>query len=300
MNSEILNQEFGIEGHISFRDINEDTVVVDVSSQHSRASIVMQGAHLIHWQPVDCGNPVIWLSQDARFVRGKSIRGGIPVCWPWFGPHESEAHFPAHGYARTVDWELLSSKLADDERVELQFRLIDNDHSRSLWPYACECRLHFIIGKTLKVSLTTDNQDKQAFVLGEALHTYFAISDIEHVQLTGLGDCAYYDKVADNRGRQQGAIRFGGETDRVYMNTGASCVIEDADWQRNIIINKSASQSTVVWNPWQAKAEDMGDLGRDGWRRMLCVESANAMDNRLTLAPGESHTLLVEYVVENR
>lgn len=300
MNSEILNQEFGIEGHISFRDINEDTVVVDISSQHSRASIVMQGAHLIHWQSVDCGNPVIWLSQDARFARGKSIRGGIPVCWPWFGAHESDTHFPAHGYARTVDWELLSSKLADEDHVELQFRLIDNDHSRSMWPYACECCLHFVIGKTLKVSLTTDNKDRQAFVLGEALHTYFAISDIEQVELTGLEDCAYYDKVADSRGQQRGHIRFSGETDRVYMNTGARCIIDDAGWQRNIIINKSASQSTVVWNPWQAKAEDMGDLGKEGWRRMLCVESANAMDNRLTLAPGESHTLVVEYVVENR
>jgi len=300
MNSEILNQEFGIDDYVSFRDINPDTVVIDTSSQHSRASIVMQGAHLIHWQPLVCDKPVIWLSQDARFARGKSIRGGIPICWPWFGAHPSESHFPAHGYARTVDWELLSSKLAEDDTVELQFRLLENDQSRSLWPHVCECRLHFIIGKTLQVLLTTENQDKQALVLGEALHTYFAISDIEHVQLVGLQDCDYYDKVADSMGHQQGDIHFNAETDRVYLNTRASCIIEDADWQRNIIISKSASDSTVVWNPWQAKANDMGDLGKDGWRRMLCVESANAMDNRLTLAPGESHTLAVEYRVEKR
>lgn len=300
MNSETFNQEFGIEGHVHFIDLNNDTVAVDISNTHCQARIIVRGAHLVHWQPVDCAQPVIWLSEDARFAPGKSIRGGIPICWPWFGVHGTEKEYPAHGYARTVEWELLSTKQVGDSNTELQFRLIETDHSRSLWPFSSECLIHFILGKTLQVLLTTENQDQKAFVLGEALHTYFAISDIEKVQLNGLENCDYYDKVKDRMDHQQGAIEFNEETDRVYMNTQASCIIDDKSWQRRVIINKSASQSTVVWNPWIDKSSAMGDLGEQGWRRMLCVESANALDNQLTLQPGDTHTLSVEYRVENQ
>lgn len=298
MNSETLNQEFAIDGNVSFVDINDDSVAVDINNSQCQARIIMQGAHLVHWQPVDCAQPVIWLSEDARFARGKSIRGGVPVCWPWFGPHVTDKKLPAHGYARTVDWELMSTKQVDEGNTELQFRLIENDQSRAMWPHDSECRLHFVIGKTLQLTLSTENRDSQALVLSEALHTYFAIGDIEQVQVSGLDACDYYDKVSDSMQRQQGAIQFSQETDRVYMNTDARCVIEDQTWQRRIVIKKSASQSTVVWNPWVDKANAMGDLGPEGWRHMLCVESANALDNQLSLQPGETHNLVVEYSVE--
>lgn len=299
MNKNELNQEFAIDDYLEFSELNDETLAVKITNRACDAAIVMQGAHVTAWQPKHCREPVIWVSKDARFAREKSIRGGIPVCWPWFGPHESRDDFPAHGYARTVDWELISTKQTRENLTELQFRLIENPRSRALWPYQSECLLKIVAGDTLKLELTTVNQDQQAFVIGEALHTYFAIGDIEQVAVTGLDQVDYYNKVTDTHERQQGAIEFSAETDRVYLNTRATCVIEDAQLKRRIIIEKTGSDSTVVWNPWVDKANDMGDLGPDGWRHMLCVETANALDNRVTLQPGDRHTLSVEYKVED-
>ncbi len=299
MDKDILNQEFGIDDHLGFRNLNDETVVVDIANNHCNASMVMQGAHLTAWQPKHCHEPVIWLSAGARFARGKSIRGGIPICWPWFGPHESQTDFPAHGYARTVDWELISTKQVNNSGTELQLRLLENEHSRALWPYRSECNLRIVAGDTLRLELTTQNRDERVFILGEALHTYFVVGDIENIRVSGLDQVEYYDKVDDKIERQQGVIRFSGETDRVYMNTRSSCFIEDEQLGRCIIIDKSTSDSTVIWNPWRDRAAEMGDLGEDGWRRMLCVETANALDNRLILEPGQTHTVSVEYRVEN-
>ena len=298
MNTEQLQQEFGLDGQVQFRQLNDETIVLDIENEYCSASIVMQGAHLTRWQPNDVEQPVIWLSEDARFSKGKSIRGGIPVCWPWFGPHSSEDDFPAHGHARTVEWMLLSTKSTEDGGTELQFQLIENEHSQKLWPHNTPLILVFNLDQTLKVQLITENADDHAVTIGEALHTYFHISDIESIRVTGLENCGYYDKVADARALQQGAVRFSAETDRVYLNTIATCIIEDAALGRSIHIDKSGSQSTVVWNPWIDKANAMCDLGVDGWRNMVCVETANAMENLVTIEPGEQHTISVEYSVE--
>jgi D-hexose-6-phosphate mutarotase len=198
-----------------------------------------------------------------------------------------------------VDWELISTKQKSTGATELQLRLLENERSQALWPYRSKCNLRIVAGETLKLELTTENQDDRVFILGEALHAYFVIGDIETVRLSGLDQVEYYDKVDDKTERQQGIIRFSGETDRVYMNTRSPCVIEDEQLGRCIIVDKTGSDSTVVWNPWQDRATEMADFGEDGWRRMLCLETANALDNRLILEPGETHTVLVEYRVEN-
>jgi D-hexose-6-phosphate mutarotase len=260
----------------------------------------MQGAHLVQWQPRHTEQPVIWLSEDATFKKLKSIRGGIPICWPWFGPHDSNSDFPAHGYARTVNWQIIHTEKKADGVIYIQFKLIDDQRSRSLWPYKANLILNIEMGKTLTVSLTTENTDDKAFVIGEALHTYFEISDINHIKVRGLEGCDYYDKVLDCNAVQQDEITFVAETDRVYMNTETTCIIEDAAFNRNIVISKTGSQSTVVWNPWIDKANDMGDLGPQGWTRMVCVETANALDNVMTLNPGESHTISAQYTIQAR
>jgi D-hexose-6-phosphate mutarotase len=292
-------QSFAIAGHVSFTQFNADTIVMEISNTACSASIVMQGAHLIHWQPKDCEQPVVWLSSDATFARGKSIRGGIPICWPWFGPHETRDDVPAHGYARTVEWSIVNCQQVSDELTEISFRLIENEHSRAMWPYQTDCIYSLKIGATLELQLVTINESDQSVVLGEALHTYFNIGEIENVRVLGLDHGDYYDKVADRMARQQGAIEFNAETDRVYMNTIAGCTIEDPQLNRRIHIDKTGSQSTVVWNPWQGKADAMGDLGPQGWHQMVCVETANALDNRISLEAGQRHEMTVRYRVES-
>jgi D-hexose-6-phosphate mutarotase len=295
-----LNSQFGIAGQLGFRE-ESGLVVAEIDNAQATASLCLQGAHLMTWRPKSQAEPVVWLSRDAKLAAGKSIRGGAPVCWPWFGPHASESSFPGHGFARTVPWEVVETGAEPDGATRLTLRLVESEKTKAQWPHACTLDLTVIVGDTLRMELATENTGTEAFVIGEALHTYFRIGDIGAVRVTGLEGCDYWDKVGGSTlRRQDGAIGFSGETDRVYVNTAAECVIEDDRLKRRIHIAKSGSLSTVVWTPWTDKANKMGDMGQpDGWREMVCVESVNAIDNVVAVAAGTRHTLIVEYRAES-
>ncbi|MDD2775348.1 MAG: D-hexose-6-phosphate mutarotase [Gallionella sp.] len=295
MNVAQLNSQFGISNQLSFRTDDSGLIIADINN--GQASLCLQGAHLMHWQPASQSVPVVWLSRDTKPAVGKSIRGGAPVCWPWFGAHASEAGFPGHGFARTVPWQVIESGTEPNGATRLVLRLIESEKTRTQWNQSCTVDLTVVVGETLRMELTTANTGTTDFVIGEALHTYLHISDIAAVSVTGLEGCDYWDKVGGSNLRQQaGAIQFSGETDRVYINTAAECVIEDPKLNRRIHVAKSGSLSTVVWTPWVEKANKMGDMGQpDGWREMVCVESANAIENVVTVAAGTQHRLVVEY-----
>ncbi len=292
-----LNQQFGIAGQLTFRDDASGLVVAEFNNAHATASLCLQGAHLMSWQPRSQSKPVVWLSRDAKLAAGKSIRGGAPVCWPWFGAHATEAGFPGHGYARTVPWQVLESGIEPNGATRLTLRLVSSDKTRAQWDHACNVDLTVIVGDTLRMEMATENTGTADFVIGEALHTYLQIGDIGAVRVTGLEGCQYWDKVGGSELKNQvGSLSFTGEVDRVYINTSAECVIEDDKLKRRIHIKKSGSLSTVVWTPWTEKAGKMGDMGQpDGWREMVCVESVNAIDNVVKVAAGTRHTLIVEY-----
>lgn len=293
-----LNQRFAIGNHVQFKEITEGMIIAEIANQHAIANIALQGAHIATFQPRG-EEPVIWLSPNAKFAPGKSIRGGVPVCWPWFGAHKTDSKLPGHGYARTVPWEVLETKALPDGSTFLRFKLIENDATRAQGPHAATAQLEVTVGKTLRVELITTNAGAKAFELGEALHTYFQISDVAKVSIRGLENCTYLDKVQDfARFTQKDGIVIDSEVDRVYINTTADCVIEDKGLKRAIRIAKQGSMSTVVWNPWVEKGKEMGDLGENGHRGMVCVESGNAWENVVVLAPGETHKLAAVYSVE--
>lgn len=300
-NAAQLNKQFGISGQLGFRDDASGLVVADFSNAYATASLCLQGAHLMSWQPKSQSKPVVWLSRDAKLASSKSIRGGAPVCWPWFGAHASESTFPGHGYARTVPWKVIESGSEPNGATRLTLRLVESEKTRAQWDHDCNVDLTVIVGDTLRMEMTTENTGNADFVIGEALHTYLQISDIGKVKVTGLEGCEYWDKVGgSNLRKQDGAITFNSEVDRVYINSGAECVIHDEAMKRRIHIKKSGSLSTVVWTPWTEKANKMGDMGQpDGWREMVCVESVNAIDNVVTVAAGSRHTLIVEYTATN-
>ena len=294
----LLNQQHAIENHVQLREIADGVIVAEVANAHAISNIVLQGAHVATFQPRG-EEPVIWLSPNAKFAPGKSIRGGVPVCWPWFGPHQTDSKLPGHGFARTVPWELLETKALEDGSTFLRFGLIENDTTRAQWPHPSTVQLEVTVGKSLRVELVTANTGSQPFELGEALHTYLQISDIANMTIRGLEGCEYNDKVGETARRmQQDGIVISSEVDRVYVNTEADCVIEDKGLKRAIRIRKQGSRSTVVWNPWTEKAEKMGDFGEKLHRDMVCVESGNAMENAVTVAPGETHRLVAMYSVE--
>ncbi len=297
-NLENLNSQFAIDGHISFKPAGE-LIVAEIANAHGTASICLQGGHVMSWTPTGASAPVVWLSKLAKLAPGKSIRGGAPVCWPWFGAHATESKFPGHGYARTVPWAVTATQALPDGATQITLQLEENDASRAMWPHPSRCEILVTVGKTLKIALTTNNLGSDDFIIGEALHTYFQIGDIAEIQLRGLEGCEYLDKADGSvRKHQAGALKFSAETDRVYVNTQADCLIDDTRLARRIRVSKSGSLSTVVWTPWTEKADKMGDFGPDGWREMVCVESANALENVVTVKAGESHTLAVEYAAE--
>lgn len=295
-----LNSGFALRNHVAFREAAGGLIVAEIDNAQAIASVCLQGAHLMSWRPKTQDQPVVWLSKLARPAPGKSIRGGVPVCWPWFGPHANNPKLPGHGYARTVPWELTETRVLPDGAAVIGLALVETEATRSQWGPRARCSIQMTVGNTLKAALTTENLGSEDFVIGEALHTYFQIGDIADIRVHGLDGAEYLDKVAGNtRTRQHGAVTFAGETDRVYVNTESECVIEDPRLKRRIVVAKSGSGSTVVWTPWAEKADKMGDFGPDGWRAVVCVESANALENVVTVKAGERHTLAVEYRTES-
>lgn len=293
-----LNSRFGIKDQVVFREGAGGLTMVEVSNAKASASIALQGAHLLTWAPKG-QQPVIWLSTAAKFAPGKSVRGGIPICWPWFGPHESEKGFPAHGYARTVEWQVVATEALASGATRLLFRFAGNEATAKMWPHATPCDYQITVGTALELELITRNQEPHPVTIGQALHTYFAISDIREVDVDGLNGCPYLDKVDGFKRKQQsGTVTFSGETDRIYLDSTADCIIEDSTMERRICISKRGSASTIVWNPWNEKAEQMGDLGERSYLGMVCVESANAADDVVTIAAGGEHRLYVRYDVE--
>ncbi len=293
---ESLGRQFGIPGKLDFGTVGE-LAVARVKTPFATASVALQGAHVLDWRPKR-QEPVIWVSKAAKFAAGKSIRGGVPVCWPWFGPHRDNPQFPGHGFARTVPWALVASKELPDGRIRLEFELVRTEATRAQWPHSSVVRNIVTIGEELEVELATTNTGKAPFELGQALHTYFVVGDVRRIEVAGLEGCDYLDKVdGGRRKREAGRVTFTQETDRIYLGTHGASGILDPVLDRTILITSTGSRSTVVWNPWAEKAEKMGDFGDEGPWRMVCVETANAAEDTITLRAGETHRLVAQYRV---
>ena len=292
-----LNAHHGIPGQVTFKEGPGGLAVVEVINARAAATIALQGAQVLTWAPRGQA-PVIWLSRAARFTPGKSTRGGVPVCWPWFGPHATDSSLPAHGFARTVPWEVIGVRALAEGATRLDFRLAQTEATRALWPHASLLECHISVGTALEIDLVTRNADRSAVTIGAALHTYFEVGDVRHVVIRGLEDCPYLDKMdGGKRKRQSGPVTIAAETDRIYLDASADCLIDDPDLRRRIRIRKRGSRSTVVWNPWLEKSAQMGDFGDNGYLNMVCVESANAADDVVTIAPGGEHHLWVQYEI---
>jgi D-hexose-6-phosphate mutarotase len=278
---------------------------IDVANTEATATICTQGAQLTHWQPRSQQYPVTFMSAAAQYNAGKPLRGGIPICWPWFGPHATDKSQANHGFARNLVWSLVEPVQTASGATQVALVLTDNEKSREIWPHPFRLECHMSIRDALGVELLTTNTGSIPFVITEALHTYFRIGDIGAVEVRGFDGTEYVDSAdGGKRKLQAGAVKFAGEVDRVFLNTEASCSIVDAILARRIEISKSGSRSTVVWNPWSQKAGRIADLGsaeseQGSWRQMVCIESANALDNNLTLAPGQRHRIAVQYRVQS-
>jgi glucose-6-phosphate 1-epimerase len=295
-----LNSRFGMDSHIKFKQLPDGIVVAEIDNDLATATISLDGGHVITWWPKHQSSPVLWVSKLAKFIPGKAIRGGVPICWPWFGAHPTDKNLPGHGYARITPWAVDSVRTLASGATEVKLTLQEADPSRAHWLHSVGLSVTITVGSMLTIELTTTNNSDQEISLTEGLHTYFQIGDIADIRIHGLDGGEYVDLVDGNQRRQQsGEITFDCELGRIYVNSNSPCVIEDPCLNRRIRIEKSGSQSTAVWNPWAETASKMDDLGALGWGDMVCVESANALENNLTIKSGESDILTANYIVEN-
>jgi len=287
--------------HIKFIRDDAGLDYIEIDNDYATAKIALQGAHVMVWQPKAQQNPVLWLSNNARYVLGRSIRGGIPICWPWFGAHPTDGTLCPHGFARVMPWQLIDAETVKNGATRLVLQMLEPAESKRQLTYPYLLTITITIGDTLRIDLATTNKADHPFMVGEALHTYFQVSDVASIHIHGLEDALYADKVYNYERRvESNDVRFDSEFDRVYLNTNADCVIHDPGLDRQIRIAKSGSQSTVIWNPWQEKAQQMADMGGpDSWRNMICVETANALENSVVISPNRTHTMSVEYSVES-
>ncbi|MEP7354952.1 MAG: D-hexose-6-phosphate mutarotase [Acidobacteriota bacterium] len=270
-----------------------------ISTPLAEAELYTYGAHITQWTPRG-QRPVLYLSPRSLFTPGKAIRGGVPIIFPWFGPRSDGRTGPAHGFARTMEWKTDGPQTRDDGKIEITLTLAPSEATRALLDIDFHSSFRVTIGSELEMELQTHNAGKQPFTYEEALHTYLAVGDIHQVSISGLDATTYLDKTDDckRKTQLQEPISFTQETDRMYLNTTATSTVDDPAWNRRIIVEKSGSNTTVVWNPWMEKTAAMSDMAPDGWKQMVCVETTNAAENAITLGPGVSHKLTAKIRVE--
>jgi glucose-6-phosphate 1-epimerase len=281
---------------ISITSSEEGLPLLLLRGDFGSAKFAIQGAHLIEFTPKDQA-PLLFVSSKSHFAPGKAIRGGIPVIFPWFGPREGHPEAPMHGLVRTRPWTIDSIEVPETGSAKVCFSFVSDAETQSVWPFAFRLNLEFTLGTALEIRWTVENTGREAFSFEQALHPYFPVEDIGQARVSGLQGASYIDK-SDHLERKLDllpAVTFAAETDRLYLDTTATCVLEDPAAGRAIIFEKQGSHSSVVWNPWIAKAAALADLDDADWQRFVCVEQVNAAQNAVRLEPLATHIFAARY-----
>lgn len=288
-----LTHDHGLDGRVRFELGEGGLARAVVDTELASGECYLHGAHVSAWAPAG-HEAVLFTSSRAAYRSGKAIRGGIPLCFPWFGRNASAPAAPSHGRVRTRAWPLASTRLTASGEVELEFAI-------ACEPFDVRYRVRF--GASLHLSLSVSlAADVSPASYEAALHTYLQVGDVRRVTVSGLEAARYRDKVAGGRETEASgtAIRFVGETDRVYLDTTDTVRVEQPTLSRRVSVSKTGSHNTVVWNPWIDKAAALGDLGDEEWTRFCCVETANVGAQAITLEPGTQHTMSATIDVEPR
>ena len=283
---------FEIPGFVEIVDGNGGLPKVRITSPACVGEIYLHGAHVTSWKPAG-EDEVLFFSSQSRWEDGRAIRGGVPVCFPWFARKADDSHAPDHGFVRTKAWQLDSISQAGDE-ITVSMSTESNEATKKWWPADFRLVLRTTFGEELKLELTVTNAGRTSLCFEEALHAYFRVANIEMTGVRMPDAFQYIDKTDLHQIKTQlGDIAITSETDRVYLNTRDEIELEDSLLKRRVHIAKENSRTTVVWNPWAQKARTMSDFGADEWRQMVCVEPSNVSDFSVCIEPGQQHTLKV-------
>lgn len=291
-----LNRRFGLSGIANVVPGNGSLAKVVISSPAATGEMYLHGGHITSWVQKD-GQDALYLSPNSLFQDGRAIRGGVPVCFPWFGDKADDPTAPAHGFVRTKEWQLESIDQAGND-VVVSMSTQSDEATRKWWPHDFHLTSRASFGAQLKVELVVTNTGSSPFSFEEAQHAYFAVSDAKAAFVRGLDGTRYIDKTDRfTEKTQSGDVQFSAETDRIYLPTERDLELFDPAGKRRTEVHKENSRTTVIWNPWTEKSAGLKDLGDGQWRRFVCIETTNVGRFAVLLAPGESHTMTAQVQV---
>lgn len=285
-----LDRRFGIPDVARLCEGNGRPVRVEIDSPLAHGEMYVHGAHVTSWRPAG-SDEVLFLSTKSRWEEGQAIRGGIPICFPWFRGKADDPQAPAHGFVRTRSWQLYSI-VENSAGVAVTMFIESDEQTRRWWPGEFRLVHRVTFGSELRLELICINTGKTKFHFEEALHTYNRVATVSNVRLQGLHGARFLDNTDSNKEKtQSGDVTIAWQTDNAFMNTQSAVDLLDTEMRRRIRLEKTHSSTTVVWNPWQEGAGKLRDLGEGEWKQFLCVEASNIISNAVTLAPGQEHTI---------
>lgn len=284
-----LEDKFSIEGELGFAELEENMAFITVSNKYADADICLYGAHITNFKPQKT-MPVFWMSPESNFEEGKPIRGGIPVCFPWFGPHKTDSAMPQHGFGRLMNWDVMKTASLPTGETQVNLQLCSSEKTKTYWNYDFCAELNVIVGKTLTATLKVTNTSALPFEYTCALHSYYHISSINEISIEGLQNTRYFNQLDGGDYIQETQkLEIKQAETRHYYDTETDCIIHDPLFGRRIRVAKSGSKVTTVWNPGEETCKKIEDIQDDGFHAFVCIEAVNAFNDVIKLAPGESH-----------
>lgn len=299
MSIETLNGEHGIDGRVRFVEGKGGLVMAEVAAPTGSALISTYAGQVLSYKPSGDGEDLMFLADKAYFAPGKAIKGGVPVCWPWFGPDPEGKGRATHGFVRAWQWDVIATEARGDDTF-IKLGLADSADTRAIWPHYFNLYLEITVGATLKLELVTRNAGDAPFSITQGFHTYFKVGDAARTRVRGLEDCRFIDKMDDDAElTQDGAIHItGGELNRIYEGVADDQLIDDPALDRVIRVHPTNSSTCVVWNPWAETAAKMGDLDDDDYQRFVCVETVNTASEVIEVPAQGEVRIGAEYGIE--
>ena len=288
-----LTELYSNNSDVSFTQNENSIIFLQVHNKYAKATISLYGAQVLSFIPHG-HQDALWMSSNTAVEPGKAIRGGIPLCFPWFGPHATDNNKAQHGFARLTNWQVLAINQLPNMQTNIQLTLQQSNTSLAVWPYQFVAHLNILVGASITISLKVANKSANAFTYSNALHSYFSISNIQNIAITGLAQSKYYNGFEKTTQIQaQPLLHFTQEENRRYVHHTNTCTIIDADYNRKITIKKTGSKVTVVWNPGAATASTIKDIPTNAYKNFVCIEPTNAYNeiDLITLLPHQSHTI---------
>jgi glucose-6-phosphate 1-epimerase len=301
LNIDALNAKFEIPGTLRLTTGRGGLPMIEIENGLASALISLQAGQVLSYRPASAAQDLLFLSERAYFEPGKAIKGGVPICWPWFGADPEGNGRPTHGFVRSMPWTLLATQTLEGGATQVTIGMADDQDTRAQWPQHFNLALEVTVGATLGVELITRNPQDRPFSITQALHTYFKVGDATRARVLGLEGCRYIDKAANAKDAvitQEGPVTFSAEVNRIYQSVPPVLLIEDPALGRRVRIESRNSATCIVWNPWIETARAMGDLDDADYQIMLCVETANAADEVIEVPAGGEALLAADYRIE--